>query len=239
MTGAGSGSSGASGHGTAGAVSARTGAAEQAAAEVARLQDSVQFAVSALVAIGDSARVQSRYSARVRVLELEVLPAGPYLGLCVQALHDELAGWRTPRRWPPQLTAQVDEIQAMLERAIEITATVDIPGELGMPLELVSTVQSGALAGLGCLQRLRKIVNPPNVEHRPILLRPTVDEPQPSSSARCLVHTASRLLPPGNRDRYAEEFRADPHQAGCAGCSGAGPSVDVAVTPAGHDGKMR
>ena len=60
----------------------------------------------------------------------------------------------------------------MLERAIEITTTVDTPGELGMPLELVSTVQSGALAGLGCLERFREILNPPDVEHRPILLRP-------------------------------------------------------------------
>ena len=51
--------------------------------------------------------------------------------------------------------------------------------------------------------RLREILIPPDAEHRAILLRPPVDEPQPIPSARCLVHAASRLLPPGNRTATA------------------------------------
>jgi hypothetical protein len=190
-------------------AAAQARAAGEAAAEVVRLKDSVQLAVSALSAIGDSARRLSRYSARVRVLELEVLPAGPYLGVCVQALHDELAAWQTPRRWPQRMTARVEEIQVMLERAIEITATVDIPGELGLPLELVSTVQSGALAGLACVDRLRQILDSGEVSHRDGELRPQVHELQPSPSAQWLLHAASRLLPPASRDRYREEFASE------------------------------
>ena len=140
-------------------LAAQARAAEQAGAEVLRLQESLQFAVPALSAIGDSARRLSRYSARVRVLELEVLPAGPYLGHCVRvAARRARRSAALAGEWSARMTARVDEIEVMLERAIEITASIDVPGELGLPLELVSTVQSGARAGLACLGRLRSIL---------------------------------------------------------------------------------
>ena len=136
-------------------LAAQARAVEQAGAEVLRLQESLQLVVPALSAIGDSARRLSRFSARVRVLELEVLPAGPYLGHCVELLRADIAAPHAAGHWSVRMTARVEEIQVMLERAIEITAATDVPGELGLPLELVSTVQSGARAGLACLARLR------------------------------------------------------------------------------------
>ena len=195
--------------GRAGSAAAQARAADQARAEVLRLQESLQFAVLALSAIGDSARRLSRYSARVRVLELEVLPAGPYLGHCVQSLHDDLVTQQASRRRPKRVTARVDEIELMLERAIEITAGIDIPGELGLPLELVSTVQSGARAGLACLGRLRSILDAHDPSSASSELPHEGHELQPSVSAQWLVQTASRLLPPGSRDRYCEEFGSE------------------------------
>jgi hypothetical protein len=72
-------SSNVSGPAAASKVTAQTRAGEAARTEVLRLQESLRLAVSALQAIGDRARYLSRYSARVRVLELEVIPAGSYL----------------------------------------------------------------------------------------------------------------------------------------------------------------
>src|SRR4051794_27398394 len=97
-------------------VTAQAQAADQVRAEILRLEESLQFAVSALSAIGDSARRLSRYSARVRVLELEVLPAGPYLGHCVESLHRELAIQEPAPRWLARITGRVDEIEVMLEQ---------------------------------------------------------------------------------------------------------------------------
>lgn len=203
-----SGVGGGPGRAVAGVAAAQARAADQAAAEVVRLNRGLQPAVSALWAIGDSARSQSRYSARARVLELEVLPAGPYLGQCVDLLRDDLVTRHAARRSPSQVTARVDEIQTLLERVLEVTATVDIPGELGLPLELVSTVQSGAVAGLAHLARLREILDAPEIAHQHTEVG-QADQRQPSPSAHWLVHTASRLLPPGSRDRYAEEFASE------------------------------
>jgi hypothetical protein len=209
MNGAGGSSGRVSGRSVASGVTARARAVEQASAEVLRLEEGVQFAVPALSAIGDSARRLSRYSARVRVLELEVLPAGPYLGHCVRLLHDELVTQRAPREWSARMTPRVDEVQVMLERAIDVTASIDIPGELGLPLELVSTVQSGARAGLSCLGRLRSILQVHDPSNAPREFGQQVPEFQPSVSAQWLVHTASGLLPPGSRDRYREEFASE------------------------------
>src|SRR3954454_4941455 len=100
-------------------VTAQAQAADEARAEILRLEESLQFAVSALATIGDSARRLSRYSARVRVLELEVLPAGPYLGYCVQLLRGDFINRRDPGKWSARITGRVDEIEVMLERAIE------------------------------------------------------------------------------------------------------------------------
>ena len=209
MNGAGVGSGGASGRPVDRAVTAQARAAEQASAEVRRLNENTQLALSAMSAIWETARRLSRYSARVRVLELEVLPAAHYLAACMQSLYSALPWWKAPLCSPAQLIDQVNEIGVMLERAIDITAGVDIPGELGLPLELVSTVQSGARAGLASVERLRTILDEyaSAVEHGELHIE--VDELQPNASARWLVHTASRLLPPGSRDRYAEEFAAE------------------------------
>jgi hypothetical protein len=190
-------------------VTAQARATDEAGAEVLRLQESLQLAVTALTAIGDSARRLSRYSARVRVLELEVLPAGPYLGHCVELLHRELAVREPVHRWLVRITGRVDEIEVMLEQAIEITASIDIPGELGLPLELVSTVQSGARAGMASVGRLRSILEAHDLSDDRSTPLAEVPELQPSASAQWLIHTASRLLPPGNRDRYREEFASE------------------------------
>jgi hypothetical protein len=79
-----------SGHAAASGVTAQTRAGEAARAEVLRLQESLRLAVSALQAIGDRARYLSRYSARVRVLELEVIPTGSYLSDRADLLLGEL-----------------------------------------------------------------------------------------------------------------------------------------------------
>jgi hypothetical protein len=191
-------------------VTAQTRAGEAARAEVLRLQESLRLAVSALQAIGDRARYLSRYSARVRVLELEVIPAGSYLSDRAGLLLGELDVRQVPGRWAAGMTAPLDEMRVMLEWAIEVTASVDIPGELGLPLELVSTVQSGARARMACLDRLRQILedyDAAGAEHYEP--DPRVAALQPSRPARWVLRAAGRLLPLQTRDRYREEFASE------------------------------
>src|SRR4051794_7932078 len=185
-----------SGHAAVSGVTAQTRAGEAARAEVLRLQESLRLAVSALQAIGDRARYLSRYSARVRVLELEVIPAGSYLSDRAGLLLGELDVRQVPGRWAAGMAPALDEMRVMLEWAIEVTASVDIPGELGLPLELVSTVQSGARAGMACLDRLRQILEEYDtaaVEHYEP--DPRVAVLQPSRPAQWVLRAAGRCYP--------------------------------------------
>jgi hypothetical protein len=210
-------------------VTARADVADQIVAEALRLSRGLQPALSALSSIGDSARRLSRYSARMRVLELEVLPAAFDLADRVRMLHPYPAA-RWTSQSPAHMMENVDEVGLLLERFIEVTATADIPGELGFSLELISTVQSGSFAGLACLARLRELINstPPahpdaslqdKSEHgaQPWQARQHIElgaaRPlQPSAFAQRLLHAAVLLLPLGSRDRYAEEFVGELHE---------------------------
>lgn len=196
----------ASGQVGAGAVAGQVRVVREVVAESRRLVVGVRLAVSALSAIGDSARHQSRFSARARVLELEVLPAAHHLGASVEALHHDILASRASRS--PEVAARAEEIRATLARMLEIVTTVDVPGELGMPLELVSTVQAGILDGLAGLDRLRDMLEPA-VGHQQVEPSPVADGMQPTATAQWLVRAATRLLPPRGRDRYAEEFAGE------------------------------
>ncbi|GAA3069214.1 hypothetical protein GCM10010464_36690 [Pseudonocardia yunnanensis] len=187
---------------------ARRRAIESARDEGVRISDGVQHAATALSAIGDRARSRSGESARVRALGLECLPDSRYLAYRVAGLRAALDASRSRRSWLAGARGHADEVEALLARAIELTSTIDIAGELELPLDLVVAVQTGARAGLSALGRLHDdldaVENGPHESsgNRAVTV-------QPSSPAHWLVQVASRLLPGASRDRYLEEFTGE------------------------------
>ena len=176
--------------------------------EVIRLDDGIQLALSALSAISESARVKSGESARVRSLGLECLPPGFYLGMRVRALRSDLSGMRPLRNWSRTTRTRALEIQSMLEVVIDLTATIDIAGELELSLDLVRAAQDGARTGLSCLTRL---YNTLEAAETPSLFEGERGNSEASSSAMWIVQLVCRVLPAGSRDRYIEEFVGELH----------------------------
>jgi hypothetical protein len=187
---------------------ARQRAIESARDEGVRISDGVQLTATALSAIGDRARSQYGESARVRALGLECLPDRRYLAYRVAELRAALEASRSRRSWLAGARSHADEVEALLARAIELTSTIDITGELDLPLELVVAVQTGARAGLSALHRLREDLDAvENGQHENLGNRGVTV--QPSSPAHWLVQVASLLLPGTSRERYLEEFTGE------------------------------
>jgi hypothetical protein len=87
----------------------------------------------------------------VRALGLDFLPDGTYLAYCIRLLRTALNIPGSRRRRLVTARAHVDEVHVMLQKAIDLTATIDIPGELGVPLNFVSALQTSARDGLASL----------------------------------------------------------------------------------------
>jgi hypothetical protein len=190
------------------AQQARQRAVELARDEGIRVSEGAQHAATALAAIGDRARSRSGESARVRALGLECLPDSRYLAYRVDGLRAALDAGRSRRFWLAGARSHADEVEALLARAIELTSTIDIAGELDLSLELVVAVQTGARTGLSALRRLHEDLDAvENGQHEGAGSR-TVTV-QPSSPAHWLVQASSRLLPAASRDRYLEEFTGE------------------------------
>jgi Bifunctional DNA primase/polymerase, N-terminal len=66
-----------------------------------------------------------------------------------------------------------------------------------------------ARTGMASVGRLRSILEAHDLSDKRGTPLAEVSELQPSASAQWLIYTASRLLPPGNRDRYREEFASE------------------------------
>jgi hypothetical protein len=189
------------------ALSAQTWnrAAEAYLDESARLSTDMEFATSALSTIRHRARHMANDSARVRALGLELLPDGVYLASGIRALRSALNSPGSQRRRLAAARAQLDDVHAMLQTTVEITATIDIPGELGVSFHFISTLQTSARDGIASVSRLRGTLD--YVESGGDNQQPAqVGDVRPSRSAQWLVHTLSQLLPTGSRERYFEEF---------------------------------
>ena len=194
------------------AESARSRAVALARAEAAQLAESLGPSLTALAAIQVRNRRCVADSARVRALGLERLPDSDYLAHTVELLCAELDAAHSRRKWLLAVRRRADEVDGLLRRAVELTATIDIAGELELSLGLVTAVQAGARAGLSSVSRLREHLDA--VECGPVevgrAMAPASEAVgQPTRSAQWLVRLASRLLPPGGRHRYLEEFSAE------------------------------
>jgi hypothetical protein len=183
-------------------------AAESYLDESARLSIDMEFATSALSTIRHRARRVANDSARVRALGLELLPDGVYLASGIRALRSALNSPGSQRRRLAAARAQLDDVHAMLQTTVEITATIDIPGELGVSFHFISTLQTSARDGITSISRLRDTLD--RVESgRHNQQSAQVGDVRPSRSAQWLVHMLSQLLPTGSRERYFEEFSSE------------------------------
>jgi hypothetical protein len=207
---------------------ARQRAVDLARDEAVRLDEDLQLAATALGAIRDRANARSTESARVRALGLECLPDSRYLSYCVGRLRGELAGTRSRRAWLTDARSWAGEIEALLVAAVDMTSTIDIAGELDVPLDLVVTVQSGARAGLSALRRLHDDLDAVKRGELPAGVGAAtgavsgVPAGRSTLAAQWLVQVASMLLPLPSRDRYLEEFTGELRELADAGARSGG-----------------
>lgn len=176
--------------------------------EVARLEAELSLPLSALSAVGNHVESMRHRSARVDSLGLHLLPPAFYVEHCIAKLRAEIVGARMVGRPSRRLRARVGELRELLIAVVDITANVDVAGELDLPFELVSTAQSGARSGISCLDRISQALEsihlPPNAEPRS-----DAEHGHPNRSAEWMLQVTGRILPPLARDRYVEEFRGE------------------------------
>jgi hypothetical protein len=194
------------------AQQARRHALDLARAEGARVDEGVQYAAAALSAIRDRAHTLASESARVRALGLEFLPDHRYVAHCTERLRAELNTSRSRRAWLADVRAWAGEVEALLAAAVDLTSTIDIAGELDLPLDLVVAVQTGARDGLSALRRLYDDLDAVETGRLPLGTTAeatgAIDE-RSSRPAQWLVLVASMLLPAPSRVRYLEEFSGE------------------------------
>lgn len=177
-------------------------------AEAVRLELELQTGISALSLIQERAKTEFHRSARVASLGLDVLPPGYYLDHCVSDLRTELRAVRLVGRPLRRARERVEELRELLQRVVDVTAGVDLAGELDLPLELVSTAQSGARAGISSLDRMMRTIV--DLERGPrSSSQRDVDGVRPTPVAQWLLNAGSAVLPTSGRERYAEEFRGE------------------------------
>lgn len=190
------------------AVHAVDSATSVVRAEAAALAGGIELTVAAVDAINVQAKRMYNESARIAAAGFDALPPGYYLAASVRGLRGQLNATRLVGSSTRHVLDRIDEMQGMFQVVVDLTASVDVAGQLGLPLELVSTAQTGARSALSSLDRMsRAVVDLAN--HASVADHQVAVAARPRPAAQWLLTTAGRVLPRESRERYVEEFRSE------------------------------